>query len=157
MGPENADEFEAYLAGDPELESRIRGLHEVFGSVRGDQLVEMFGGLLSEPDRDAVEGPEAEFLAELMRKAASSGHYGYWDDEGAFLSPWGFEIDSISVPVAVWRAEFDLMVPPSHGEWLADNIPTAEGILLGGEGHISMMTNHLAEILDDLAERAGSL
>ena len=53
------------------------------------------------------------------------------------------------MPVAVWQGREDLMVPSSHGEWLAAHVPGARAHLLPGVGHISLVAS-LDEVLDDL-------
>jgi len=129
------------------------------GSLAGiqpDQLIDSLGGLLSDPDKAALRGDFATFFAAWFRLAASTGSDGYWDDDRAFIAPWGFDLDDMSVPVAVWRAGRDLMVPPSHGMWLAAHIPTATGIAANGEGHVSLLTRHIDDIVARLALDAAS-
>lgn len=156
MGPENVEEFEAVIAGDPEAEGRIRVQVEELRNIQPDQLIAGFGGLLSEPDAAVLVGEVAEFMAAWMRLAASNGADGYWDDDLVFVGDWGFDLAAMKVPVTVWRAELDLMVPPAHGEWLASHVAGAEAVRVAGEGHISMVTRHLDEIVDKLAADAKS-
>jgi len=156
MGPENIEEFQALLSGDPGLEARIADLMGSLAVIQPDQLIDSLGGLLSNPDKAALRGDFAAFFAAWFRLAASTGSGGYWDDDRAFIAPWGFDLDAISVPVAVWRADRDLMVPPSHGMWLAAHIPTATGIAANGEGHVSLLTRHIDDIVARLALDAAS-
>ncbi len=151
MGPENVEEFKALQAGDPGLEGRIEDLMGSLAAIQPHQLVDVLGGLLSDPDRSVIEGSFAELFAAWFRLAASTGWHGYWDDDQAFMAPWGFALDSITVPVAVWRADQDLMVPPSHGEWLATHIPTAAGVPIDGEGHVSLLSRYIDDIVARLA------
>jgi pimeloyl-ACP methyl ester carboxylesterase len=48
---------------------------------------------------------------------------GWVDDALAILSPWGFEVATISIPVLVRFGSADVLVPVAHGEWLAENVP----------------------------------
>jgi pimeloyl-ACP methyl ester carboxylesterase len=155
MGPENVDEFEGLIAGDPSVEPLVNLIMSELRSIQADQLVDAFGGLVSQPDKDVLVGPFAEFVAGWMRLAAASGHFGYWDDGQAFVSDWGFDWAAMSVPVRVWRAGQDLMVPPSHGEWLASHVTGAKGVLFADEGHISLFSRHIGEIVAGLVEDAG--
>jgi pimeloyl-ACP methyl ester carboxylesterase len=155
MGPENVEEFQALIAGDPGLEERVGELMVSFRDIQASQLIDALGGLLSAPDKRALEGEDAEFMAAWMRLAASTGSAGYWDDDIAFIRYWGFDLAKIAVPVTVWRAGQDLMVPPSHGEWLAANIPGASARAETDEGHISLLTKRFGGILDQLADDAG--
>jgi pimeloyl-ACP methyl ester carboxylesterase len=156
MGPENVEEFTALQAGDPEVEGRIDEVMRSLAGIQPHQLVETLGGLVSEPDKAVLSGDFAAFFAQWFRLAASTGSAGYWDDDQAFMAPWGFDLDDISVPVAVWRADQDLMVPPSHGKWLAAHISTATGVPLDGEGHVSLLACHIDDIVARLALDAGS-
>jgi pimeloyl-ACP methyl ester carboxylesterase len=154
MGPENVAEFEALVAGDPDLEGRIRELCAGLAVMATDQLAAELGGLISPPDRAFLEEGFAAFVGEWFRLACSSGHYGYWDDDQAFVGPWGFEPAQMAVPVQVWTADRDLMVPAAHGEWLAAHIPGAVYLARKGEGHISLF-RHVDEIIDRLADAGG--
>jgi pimeloyl-ACP methyl ester carboxylesterase len=156
MGPENVEEFEALIRGEPGLEDRLAEEMSALAGIQPDQLVEALGGLLSDPDRAVLEGEFADFFAAWFRLAASTGSDGYWDDDRAFITPWGFDLESITVPVSAWRADQDLMVPPSHGEWLESHIPTAGGVPIDGEGHISLLVRYVDDIVARLAFDAGS-
>jgi pimeloyl-ACP methyl ester carboxylesterase len=155
MGPENAEEFNALIAGDPSVEQTVRELAKDLRDIQPEQLVAAFGGLLSGPDKDVLVGDVAEFIAEWMRLSMSSGSHGYWDDGQAFIRYWGFDLTRIDVPVTVWIAGQDLMVPPAHGNWLAANVPNAKARIEPDEGHISLMTRHIADIVDQLTADAG--
>jgi pimeloyl-ACP methyl ester carboxylesterase len=155
MGPENVEEFKALQAGDPELEGRIEELMAALAVIQPDQLVEALGGLLSDPDRGVIDSYFGAIFAESLRLSASTGAHGYWDDDQAFIAPWGFALDSITAPVAVWRADQDLMVPPTHGEWLANHIPTAAAVPIDGEGHVSLLARYLDDVVARLAFDSG--
>jgi pimeloyl-ACP methyl ester carboxylesterase len=155
MGPENVEEFHALMKGDPGLEGRLAEEMKSLAGIQPDQLVETLGGLLSEPDRVVLEGESAGFFAAWFRLAASGGSNGYWDDDQAFMAPWGFDLAPITVPVSVWWADQDLMVPASHGAWLASHIPTADAVPIDGEGHVSLLTRYIDDIVARLAFDAG--
>jgi pimeloyl-ACP methyl ester carboxylesterase len=54
-----------------------------------------------------------------MRQAYTSGIEGCWDDCYAEVTPWGFDLARISVPVLLMHGRRDQAVPFSHGRWLA--------------------------------------
>ena len=62
--------------------------------------------------------------------------WGLVDDDLAFLSPWGFDVSEIRVPIRVIYGESDVLVPKRHGEWLAENVPGAEVVVERGLGHL---------------------
>lgn len=155
MGPENVAEFSALIAGDPAVEGQIAGLCAALESVADGEVADLLGGLISPPDRAALEGGAGALMGAWLRRSATTGHHGYLDDGRAFVGPWGFDPTLISVPVQVWMADLDLMVPPSHGRWLASRLPTATAILMEGEGHISLGVTHLGAIVDRLVAAGG--
>ena len=93
------------------------------------------GGLVSDVDIRALTGEYAAFMASSFRRADSTGIAGWRDDDIAFVTPWGFDLASVTTPVAVWQGGEDRMVPMPHGVWLAGHIPGAEQHLLPAEGH----------------------
>ncbi|MEJ7706746.1 MAG: alpha/beta hydrolase [Nocardioidaceae bacterium] len=62
-------------------------------------------------------------LAAGVRDSLGDGDDGWWDDWAATLTPWGFDVGTIRVPVRLWHGARDEHVPTSNGHWLADNVP----------------------------------
>lgn len=64
----------------------------------------------------------------------------------------GFDLSEIKVPVFLYQGSEDLMVPLAHGQWQADHLPKdkVKARLLEGEGHISIVSGYLEEMLDNL-------
>jgi len=153
MAEENSAEFGAALEGPDALEAFLQEAAGTLGDVESDALAAALGGLVTEVDRRALEGPFADFLASLMRGALESGIRGWQDDDLAFTRAWGFALDAVSAPVTVWQGRKDAMVPYAHGVWLARQVPGARPLLFDHEGHISL-TLRFDEIVDDLLARA---
>jgi pimeloyl-ACP methyl ester carboxylesterase len=139
MGEENIAEFGAAAQGVPELNAFLTEAAAGLIRVTGDEVVEAFGDLLSDVDRAALTGDFAEYLAESSRVSVSAGIAGWREDDLAFLADWGFALEDIRVPVAIWQGAHDRMVPIDHGRWLAAHVPGAEGHFLEDEGHLSLM------------------
>ena len=79
---------------------------------------------LSESDRAQLARPEVmQIMRESTLEQAVNGVGGWVDDDLAFIQPWGFDLDAISVPVLVRYGMTDVLVPPAHGDWLAANVP----------------------------------
>ena len=151
MGEDNIAEFNAALAGPTALAEFLNaaadsGLRE----VTGEQVVDALRNLLPEGDQRVLSGTAGEQMAESIRWSLSTGIWGWLDDDLAFTRPWGFELASISVPVQVWQGSADLMVPASHGPWLADRIPGCSRHLVAGEGHFSIAKRTFREGLAGL-------
>jgi pimeloyl-ACP methyl ester carboxylesterase len=148
MGPENVEEFALARKGGLEYEARMAEYGDSFAAATKDDVVALFGELLqSGPDKAALE-PEARRaqFAASMQQGFELGWRGFYDDDRAFLKEWGFDPTAISVPVAVWFGDHDRSVPRSHGEWLTQNLPTASEHFFGGDGHVSLFTNHFDEL-----------
>lgn len=154
MGPENVTDFRLCAAGReayrPKAEEDAAGLAE----VTGEQMVAALGGLVDEVDAVALTGEYADFLAATFRYAFHQGVVGYLEDGLQEARAWGFDVGSITVPVAVWQGAHDKMVPFGHGTWLAGAIPGARVHLFDDEGHLSLVTR-LDEMLAELQEMAG--
>ena len=151
MGEGNEVEFGAAVDGEQPLRALIGPWREQMldGGPQGtyDTLVTV----LSPPDR-AVFSPR--FAADFHRgveTALRDGVDGWVDDDLAFLRHWGFELTDVRVPVHLWQGGQDLMVPPAHGRWLADHLPTCTPHLLPDDGHLTLLLRRPAEVLADLA------
>ncbi|HMD46072.1 MAG TPA: alpha/beta fold hydrolase [Acidimicrobiales bacterium] len=155
MGHENVEEFAAAAAGADVLVPALEDMAAQSSAVTGAELADALGDLVSTVDRAALSGQLAEWLAEAVRRALSAGVEGWRDDDLAFCAPWGFDPGAIDGPVSIWQGDEDKMVPFAHGAWLAGHVPGARVHLLDGEGHVSLLADHLGEMLDELVDLAG--
>lgn len=153
MGAENVEEFGAARAGEQPLTAFLRAQAPVLGGVRPDEIAAALGDLAPEVDRAVLTDDYAVYLAELFRAAVSGPDAiaGWRDDDLAFVRDWGFDLDAITVPVAVWQGGRDRMVPAAHGDWLAARIPGATAHLDPAEGHLSIAVKSFATVVADLA------
>ena len=156
MGAENVEEFGAALAGAGALASFLEPAAREMATLTGQAVAEGLGGLASAADKAAVTGEFADYLAAVFRAAVAGGIAGWRDDDLAFITDWGFTMAEAGggAPVAVWQGDQDLMVPYSHGQWLAAHIPGARAHLLPGEGHLTLVRS-IGAIFDDLLDLAG--
>jgi pimeloyl-ACP methyl ester carboxylesterase len=154
MGPENVKEFGAAAGGAASLSAFLDSEAAGLRAVQGAQLAAELGGLLSGPDKAALTGEFADYLAASMRSACSQGIAGWRDDDLAFVADWGFGLDAVG-PVAVWQGSEDLMVPTAHGKWLARHLPGARTRFRPGEGHLTFTASGIGPVLDDLIDLAG--
>ena len=138
MGEENIEEFAVAARSRDELEAMLVQWSAGMSGVTAGGVAGSLGDLVDDVDRTALTGELADVMARMLRRAVSSGHTGWLDDDLAFVKPWGFDVAAISVPVAIWQGAKDRMVPFSHGEWLVAHIPGARAHLREGDGHISL-------------------
>ena len=150
MGDENVAAFSAADAGEAALMPLAEAVGPSFAAVTPADLARRLGSLVSEVDRPALGGEAARWLAEVFQASVHNGPWGWYDDELALVAPWGFEVDAIRGPVAVWQGGQDRMTPFAHGEWLASHLPGAHAHLLPDEGHLSLGVDSFGLILDDL-------
>ena len=139
MGKDNIAEFGAALAGPAELEAFLSEAATGLAGVTGAEVTEAMDSLLPDVDKAHLTGAAAESLAAELRWSLSTGIWGWFDDDLAFVRPWGFALDDIRVPVQVWQGSEDLMVPFAHGRWLAAHVPGVVPTLAQGEGHLSLV------------------
>jgi pimeloyl-ACP methyl ester carboxylesterase len=157
MGRENHEELGAALAGPAELQAYLEREVQAFAGVTGEQVAAALGDLVSAVDAAALTGDFADYVAASSRHAVANGIWGWFDDDLAFTRPWGFDLDSIGVPVAVWQGGQDRMVPFAHGRWLAAHLPTARARLLPEQGHLSIAVDKFGEVIGDLVASAPKL
>jgi pimeloyl-ACP methyl ester carboxylesterase len=156
MASENLAEFQAALAGPEALNGFLEPAARELASITGAGVAAGLGDLASAADKAAVTGEFADYLAASFRAAVAGGIGGWRDDDLAFVTDWGFTTADAGAgaPVAVWQGDQDMMVPWSHGQWLAAHIPGARAHLLPGEGHLTLV-HAFGAILDDLLDLAG--
>ncbi len=153
IGPENLEEFGAALRGEADVRAWLVANAAQFATVGGADIADAFGGLVPQIDKEILRGGFADDMATEMRRALAYGFDGWIDDDLAFMKACGCDIASLRVPVTIWQGDMDLMVPSSHGTWLAEHIPTAVAKPACGHGHISLVTTYRDAIVRDLVQR----
>ena len=125
MDAENVKEFDWALAGEDVLTRELEREHkELEERVAVDPSTALEAFELSESDRSELARPEAmQITREATSEEAVNGVGGWVDDDLAFLRPWGFDVGTIAVPVLIRYGLTDVLVPRTHGEWLAANVP----------------------------------
>lgn len=93
---------------------------------------------MAHPDRRIVKdvGIRRQ-LAGAYKEALKYGAYGWIDDVLAFRRPWGFDLETITIPVLLWHGEEDVFSPSDHSRWLAKHIPSAQIEVQAGAAHFS--------------------
>jgi pimeloyl-ACP methyl ester carboxylesterase len=137
------------------LRPSLLGEREQLKDVTAADVVTSLETLLPKVDRAVLTGEFGEDMAANFREAVRMGVEGWLEDDIAFTRPWGFGLEEISVPVMIWQGSADLMVPFSHGQWLASQLRGASVHLEAGEGHLSVALGALDRMLDELVS-AGS-
>jgi len=125
MDPENVKEFGWAIAGEDVLVVELEREHaNMVQRVAADPTTVLGDFELSESDRAQLARSEIiQVIRESIPEQALNGVWGWVDDDLAFIRSWGFDVGEISVPVLVRYGTTDVLVPPTHGEWLAANVP----------------------------------
>jgi pimeloyl-ACP methyl ester carboxylesterase len=153
MDPENVKEINWALEGEDrlfvELEreeaaAQARVAVDPAGFLEGFDLPESDLALLQDPE---VQQVMREAMAEMF---VLNGVSGWVDDDLSFVTPWGFDLDAITVPIEVRFGESDVLVPASHGHWLVDHVPGATAEVETGKGHLG----HPDEMVEHLRRAA---
>ena len=117
-----------------------------------ESMLETLKTLLSSVDAEALTPELAEHLIVSARSGLAPGSDGWWDDELAFLAPWGFELGDIRTPALLYHGRQDRFVPFLQGEWLARHIPGVRAQLTDDDGHLTLTVRYLDAIHDWLIE-----
>src|SRR5829696_562225 len=78
-------------------------------------------------------------LGEDAGAAEAEGPDGLIDDDVALVSPWGFDLASIRVPVLLVQGAADRVIPAAHARRLHGLIPGSELWERPDDGHISVL------------------
>ncbi len=151
MDAENVKEFDWALAGEDVLAPQLEALQaKIASEVEHDPAAILGAFELSESDQAALARPELrQIIRESIREQALAGVAGWVDDSLAFVSPWGFELAQIAVPVLVRYGASDVLVPAAHGAWLAAHVPDCVVKVDDTGGHLG--EDHEREIAEDVA------
>jgi pimeloyl-ACP methyl ester carboxylesterase len=153
MGEDNIEEFGAALEGPDRLAPMLEALAPNLIEADPGEVTENLRSLLSPPDVAVLSDGLAVELIEVTTEGIRATRDGWLDDDLAFTRPWGFELDSIEVPLQLWQGRQDLMVPAAHGEWLAGHIPGVEAVLSEEDGHLSIEHRRIGDVHAWLLER----
>jgi pimeloyl-ACP methyl ester carboxylesterase len=147
-------EFSAAARGEDELRSVISQWRDQVKDVTGPELATDLQPVLAEGEQAVLTEAFFEDVALTVREGFRAGADGCIDDELAFIRPWGFDLAEISIPTIIAHGTADLLVPCSHGQWLASHIHGAKARLEDGDGHFSLTLRPLDRMLDELANAA---
>jgi pimeloyl-ACP methyl ester carboxylesterase len=149
MGSDNQAEMTVSAAGGEPLRERLEAHAATLLASDPEDRAAAYGDVVSDVDREAMSGAYGAYGEQQTRRALSRGIWGWFDDNRAMTTSWGFDPAAIAVPTAIWHGREDHFVPCAHGAWLAARIPGASTRLLDGEGH-TLRLRHDEAILDEL-------
>ncbi len=108
---------------------------------------------LPDPDKAVLARPEVKTaMKNNVVEAFRGGSRGAACELLLYTRPWGFLLQDIATRVNLWHGEQDVSVPPTMGQYQARTIPNCRAIFYPGEGHFSLVINHMEEVLSGLLE-----
>ncbi len=122
-----------------------------FDSQRGpDQFVKELGGLMTAADQKVLSNINLfNSRRDIWGEIRSGGSDQLADEMVTLTKPWGFRLQSVSVPVDIWWGEADGFCAPGVGERMAGMIPNSQFRLEPQAGHF-MLFSHWQAILQQL-------
>ncbi len=133
----NVEEFEASVLG----ESAIRAVAERERAVTLERLNAGRTDFLGD-NYEMAELDKQQMVKHLvsatdqLTNGLAGGVDGWVDDDIAFIKPWGFDVESIRVPMYISYGREDTLVPAAHGDWLAAHIRGAKVVVNEAAGHM---------------------
>jgi len=98
------------------------------------------------------ESREFEVCFESARQAWRSSAHGVMADAEIYATPWGFPLEEMRVPVALWHGTKDRTFAHRLAKDVGSRLPNCEFHLIDGAGHYSLPIRYIREILRDLLE-----
>ncbi len=91
-------------------------------------------------DQQALSDPRATdmLLASMVESFRTGSDGSAWEGR-LFTRPWGFRLEDIAVPVALWHGDADTNSPVGNGRYLSRTIPDASLTVIPGEGHFFIL------------------
>ena len=136
-GDENRAMVDA-LRGLPPADAtaRLAAVFEGLLAGAGDEALLGLAGV-ADADTDVLTAPVRERLRAMLGAATAQGVTGMVADlAGYTLADWGFTPSQVTADVLLAYGADDERVPPAHGEWYRDRLPSAELQLWPGVGHL---------------------
>ena len=153
MGEKNVEEIKVVLESEERhWESLERDRAELLAATP-DGLVEAWKTLLGPADLAVTTGRFARYVLDAIRAGIEHNLDGWFDDDIVLVTPWGFDLASILVPVLLWQGEQDKFVPFGHGVWLSERVPGVDARLSPDDGHLTLTERRVPEVHDWLLER----
>ncbi|HET7572408.1 MAG TPA: alpha/beta hydrolase [Gaiellaceae bacterium] len=155
MAPSNHEEWALADQGEDAVRPWLEEHGPILRARPVEEFIATFEDAIPEVDRHFMTTESAERYAQGWSKGLERGIEGWLEDDIALTTPWGFDLGSVTTPVAFWTGALDAFVSSDHSVWMAARVPGADLHVLGGHGHISLQRTFLPAIVDDLAQKAG--
>jgi pimeloyl-ACP methyl ester carboxylesterase len=143
-GEQNVVEFNAVLQGETAVRPLLEQWHGAMNAGGAEGMRDEWASLLGPADLAVMPGELAEHLHAGI--VGTGGVDGWLDDDLAFVAPWGFALETISVPVLIRGGEQDRFLTVDHSRWLGEHIPGAEVRITPNDGHLTLYEHAIPEV-----------
>jgi pimeloyl-ACP methyl ester carboxylesterase len=135
----------------PWIARLIQSMMALTARFAPDKLIAQALTALPAPDQAVLSQPKVKkaFL-HMVQESMRSGTRGPQVDTALMVSPWGFDPAGIRVNVQMWQGEKDVDAPPVMARYIKSEVPQSKTTFYPEEGHLSVMVNHIKEILTAL-------
>ena len=146
---DDLDFFDGLKADDvAEYRAALRDIDELLAMMADPA----HGNEWCAPDRWAMSTPAMHELEAAMARTRTFGWGCLVDDYSSYLSPWGFDVEKVDVPVVIFQGDLDENVPLGHARWLARHLTNSRLRVYPGEGHLSLVFRHRDDIVEATRE-----
>ena len=143
-GEQNVVEYNAVLQGETAVRPLLEQWHGAMNAAGAEGMRDEWASLLGPADLAVIPGELAEHLHAGV--VGTGGVDGWLDDDLAFVAPWGFALETISVPVLIRAGEQDKFLTADHSRWLGEHIPGAEVRISPDDGHLTLYEHAIPEV-----------
>jgi pimeloyl-ACP methyl ester carboxylesterase len=91
-----------------------------------------------------------EVCFESARQAWRLSARGVMTDAEIYAAPWGFPLEEVRTPIALWHGTKDRTFAPWLAKDVAKRLPNCQFHLIEGAGHYSLPIRYIREIVADL-------
>jgi pimeloyl-ACP methyl ester carboxylesterase len=114
------------------------------------------GAIATLPSPDQAQLARSDFrqgFIAMIGEALLAGPCGAQQDTALMVSPWDFRPQDIRSAVYLWHGEKDGNAPLAMGRYMADAIPNSQVRFYPDEGHLSLISKYIEQILAVLIAR----
>lgn len=105
-----------------------------------ERAVSDFGSTLTQSDRLIMSRPQVlEAFIKNRLEATRRGAKGWAKESKILTSPWGFNLESISIPIDLWYWQEDMVTPAQMGRYMNVKIPASRLHIFPNGGHLSII------------------
>jgi len=140
--------FDGMAGGGPALRAALLGRDAY---VQFDSTAEFDPTSFNANDYATLDGAWST-MGDDVAEASKAGSDGLTDDDLALVSPWGFDVSSITAPTLIVHGGDDRVAPVAHARRLHEQITGSQLWLAPDDGHLSVL-ERLPAALDWLLDQ----